>query len=159
MIAALLLQVESVEPLPRDVWASVSAHAALSRKSRVVEYIRDADDERDEQYTLRLTIQQSDEPPIVMWASSRTCNGVREAVSRLQTVPFPHVEMPRDDLIITTDGVGYVVQFNATYGSDIEGPMTLHSNIGTPLANWVEGTFAVLRACWSPVRLVVKRKP
>lgn len=159
MIAALFLQYAAAEPLPRDVWASISAHAALDRTSRVIEFVRDANDQSESHYTLRLTTRYRDDPPTIMWATSRTCGAVRDAVARLKTLPFPQVELPGDTVYIALDGVGYSVRFTATYGSLTEGPMQLNSNLATPLAEWVEGTFAVLRPCWSPVRLIVKRKP
>lgn len=157
MIFALILQSVTLQPLPRDVWASVSSTGSLDRTSTSVAFIRDEIDTADAHYTLRMTTRHREDPPTIMWATSRTCKGVREAVARLQTVPFPQIELPGDPLELVVDGVSYSVRFYGKYASQIGGPVELHSNVGTPLANWVIGTFAVLQPCWTPFRLVLGR--
>ena len=92
MIVALALQLASIELLPLDVWASVSANASLLHTTTTVEFLRERADDSDGQFTLRLISTRLDAQPKVMWATSQTCPGVREGVTRLKTIPMPRVE-------------------------------------------------------------------
>lgn len=149
MIAALILQANSAQPLPRDVWATLSASASLAHSSETVEFLRNGTDVTVDNITLRLISRRHDEAPKIMWANSRTCPGAAEAVRRLRSVPMPTPVLPGDPEEIVLDGVGYQVRLQAHYGSEIGLPIELRSNTRTPLARWMSETFAKLKPCWS----------
>lgn len=152
MILALLLQAGVAQPLPRDVWATVSISPALEPHSETIEFLRDDAGVMTDAFTLRLVVRRRDDAPAISWASSRTCLSIATAVERLRLVPMPTPSLPGDPEEIVMDGVGYQVRFRAQYGSQIGVPMTLASNVGTPLARWVSDMFAILKPCWSATR-------
>ena len=113
-------------------------------------------DTRDGEYTLRLITRTGDGSSISSWATSRTCSGVREAVEALNSIPFPAVTSPSDRTEIIVDGTTYSVLFSARYGSQHSGPLELRSNVGTPLATWVDKMIATTKPCWSGYRTLNK---
>ncbi len=156
MLLPILLQSSSPSFLPDDAWARISADVALARSSTTIDFIRDDADAAEGEYTLRLTVHDPAGLTTNRWATSRTCRGVQEAVEALGSVPFPSVQMPRDATEIVMDGVAYSVRFSARYGSQLGGPLELRSNIGTPLAAFVDRMIATVQPCWSSYRLLPK---
>lgn len=152
MILALLLQATNPQPLPRDVWAALSASASLAHSSETVEFLRSGTSAAKDDVTLRLISRHLGEDPKIMWTNSRACGGAAEAVRRLRSVPMPAPVYAGDPEEIILDGVGYQVRFQAHYGSESGFPIELSSNVGTPLARWVRETFAILKPCWSETR-------
>lgn len=152
MIVAPAFQLASIELLRRDVWASVSVDASLLHTTTTVEFLRERADDSDGQFTLRLISTRVDAQPKVMWATSRTCPSVRDGVTRLKIIPMPKVVVPGEPEEIVLDGTEYRVQLRARYGLEAGQPIDLRSNVGTLLADWVAGTFAVLKPCWSTIR-------
>ena len=155
MIAAILLQAASLPALPADAWVRVSASIGL-HGATIIDFITDPVDTRDGEYTLRLITRTGDGSSISSWATSRTCSGVREAVEALNSIPFPAVTSPRDGTEIIVDGVTYSVLFSARYGSQDSGLLELRSNVGTPLAAWVNKMIATAKPCWSGYRTLNK---
>ena len=155
MIVALILQSAIVQPLPQDVWASVSVGASLAHTSETIEFLRAGVSAVDGEVTLRRTFRRLNDPPEVSWATSLTCHGVLEAVDRLKTIPAPDVVKPGDTEEIVLDGEMYAVRFKGRYGSNTGEPVRFSSTGGTPLSKWVSGTLSTLKPCWSPTRLKV----
>jgi len=54
-----------------------------------------------------------------------------------------------DELVITADGVAYTLEAPAQYGNILGSHIRFNSNIGTPLAAWVDESFRKLEPCWS----------
>jgi len=155
MIVAILLQAASLPALPADAWVRVSASVG-SHRATIIDFITDPVDTRDGEHTLRLITRTGDGSSISSWATSRTCRGVREAVEALGSIPFPAVPSPRDGTEIIVDGVTYSVLFSARYGTQDSGLLELRSNVGTPLAAWVNKMIATTKPCWSGYRTLNK---
>ncbi len=61
--------------------------------------------------------------------------------------PAPYgVEAEAPTIIL--DGAFYELKAPSTFSN---GQMTISSNVGSPLAKWVNGAFAGLATCWSRV--------
>lgn len=153
MIVAFILQSAIVQPLPQDVWASLSVGVSLAHTSETVEFLKGDVTTADGEVRLRRTFHRLNDIPQVTWATSRTCSGVLAAVERLNTIPSPAVVRPGEPEEIVLDGEGYTVRFNGRYGSNMGRPMEFSSTGGTPLSKWVSGTLSTLKRCWSPIRL------
>lgn len=153
MIFAAILHLSAAQPLPDNVWATLSYGEALTGKSETVEFLRGASEAAGSDIVLRhMSRSRNEEDPIVTWTSTRTCPAAAEAVERLKSVPMPTPVFPGDREEIILDGTGYRVRFNARYGSEIGVAMELQSNAGTPLSQWVSQTMRILKPCWSNVR-------
>ncbi len=71
-------------------------------------------------------------------------------------VPPPRIQVPGvkdpaadDQITLTMDGVGYSLNSGARYGSRVSSTIRFTSNLGTPLAAWVEESLQKLAPCWS----------
>jgi hypothetical protein len=51
------------------------------------------------------------------------------------------------------DGTGYSLRAPTGFAN---GTLTITSNVGSPLAAWIDGAFRTLEPCWSPVELRVR---
>jgi hypothetical protein len=68
----------------------------------------------------------------------------------LRDLPMPRPNVPLLDegpVIVTADGTGYSLTIPVAYPGAIPQDLTLTSNIGTPLAAWVEDALAALDSC------------
>ena len=154
MLVALFLQASTAQPLPRDVWVSLSSSVSLAHSSETVEFLRAESSVMKDAFALRSTSRRLGKAPKVMWADSRTCPGAAEAINDLRSVPMPTPVFPGDPEDIILDGVSYHVRFYGHYGSEIGLPVELRSNTGTPLARWVSDILRKLKPCWSETRPV-----
>ena len=152
MIIIYLLQTVSPAAPPSDAWASISVRVPIAQISTTIDFVKEAAGTTSSEYTLRLIERRADGSTETLFADGRTCSGVRDAVEGLRSLPFPVVSLPRDDPELVIDGVSYSVRFSARYGSQFSGPLELRSNIGTPLAAWVDGTVARVKPCWAGYR-------
>ncbi|WP_428969369.1 hypothetical protein ACQR50_00320 [Sphingomonas sp. Xoc002] len=152
MIAALILQASITGPLPDDVWADMTYGPSLAYSSETIAFLRDETSSMADPRILRMTLRQHGKPTVTIWADSRTCPGAAEAVRHLRSIPMPTPSLPSDATDLILDGVGYRVRFRAHYGSEIGFPLELNSNVGTPLAEWVNRTRAMLKPCWTTAR-------
>lgn len=151
MIWAAMLQLSAIEGLPNDSWAQVSAERLLAGSLVTVDFVRDREARENSHYTLRLTRSRAGFSE-TLWATSRTCGAVRDAVDSLKAVPLPEPKLPNEGTSSVRDGTLYVVRYDARYGDDQAGPVELSSNVETPLARWVDDLFAKLTPCWSHAR-------
>lgn len=102
------------------------------------------------EFRLRLRSSKLRGPVITKWADSRTCPAIGEALTRLRALAPPVIVPPGFDpepTEILVDGAGYSLTVPA---ADIAGQSTLTwtSNVGTPLATWINRTLKTLGPCW-----------
>lgn len=82
----------------------------------------------------------------VTWADTRTCAAARPLVASMRQIPVPKFAPigSSDGPPVIIDGIAYSLR---TYSD--EGTLTAETNLGTPLATWVEGALKVLDSCWA----------
>ncbi|GGD59702.1 hypothetical protein GRI62_00585 [Erythrobacter arachoides] len=91
----------------------------------------------------------------VTWTDTRRCPGARDAVVAATQIEPPGIHVPgipvRPDgsVILSLDGVRYAIRASSHYDSYVGSDIVFESNVGTPLANWVEGSLGVLANCWA----------
>ena len=106
------------------------------------------------QFWFRRTVER-DGPDDIAWTSTESCAGARDAVVAATQFAPPRVSVPglpmRPDGSsgLTLDGVQYAFRSSAHYDSNGSSSISFTSNVGTPLANWVEGSLAILEECWA----------
>jgi len=106
-------------------------------------------------YYIRRTIKRPDVADEVAEADSRTCPAIRGILESMEKIPGPRLVAPfldQDGLMITTDGVGYELTAPSQYRDAGEADMTIRSNVGTPLANWVDESLKALAPCLPPAQ-------
>ena len=137
-------------------WAEFSRQPALERIKETVE-IGTLGRERSTgklRYWLRYT-RTGNGVEQVRWADSATCTAVRQVLEDMREIETPQLNppgvVPNQRISITVDGVGYLLRAPATFG-DRTGNLTMSSNIGTPLADWVEASVKRLENCWTEVQ-------
>jgi len=88
------------------------------------------------------------------YASSRLCPVALEQLTRLE-----ELEMPRPDVIghgreyqiVILDGARYRLRGRALHADGQSAGYEIDSNVGSPLARWVDAMLAALEPCWTPV--------
>lgn len=88
------------------------------------------------------------------WADSRTCSGLVDSVVAIEDLQLPTLSVPifgRQDIpLLTLDGIGYELRSQMSLWDDHGGYDTLiSSNVGTPLADWVESFRSTVEPCWT----------
>jgi hypothetical protein len=127
----------------------------LERSVTIVEVAPLPNARNERAYLFRRTFRHGGESDI-SWADSRTCPGAIWVVEEAVKVPPPRVRVPGvedpaapDVITLTADGVAYGMSSGARYGSSFSGTIRFTSNVGTPLAAWVEESLRRLQPCWS----------
>ncbi len=150
MLTVLLASVISAAPsdLPRS-WAQFSRSGALNHVSETVD-IATGDKGKDAEfrYVLRRTKLTLSAEPEVAWADSETCPAVRSVIVAMRGIQMPSPApygLPDGSAVITLDGTGYSL---TAPSSDNMGKLTISSNIGSPLASWVDTSLKQLESCW-----------
>ena len=148
IIAALV----AVSPIPSELgpaWAVFSQAPALRHTTTKVEVGTLGYDKGRGQldFWLRRTVSK----PLgagedVTWADTRSCAGARPLLASIRDIPVPKFAPigSSGGAPVTVDGISYSLR---TYSD--EGHLTAETNIGTPLANWVEGALKTLSGCWT----------
>ncbi|GAA0296848.1 hypothetical protein GCM10009087_03300 [Sphingomonas oligophenolica] len=153
LIVALAL--EAVQPPPADNgWARFSAHQARSRIAVDVAIGTTRSASGKPVYWVRRTTKRPGQWAEVSRTDSVRCPAVLTMLRSMRDLPAPRPAPPlldNADIVVTADGTGYELHAPAAYPGKGEGEMTLSSNIGTPLADWVERSLAALRPCLPPV--------
>lgn len=81
---------------------------------------------------------------------SRTCPAIRPMLASLRDLPMPKPApygVGEDNRDIVVDGTAYLLHVPSTFSN---GGLTITSNVGSPLAGWVDGALKTLAACPSP---------
>ena len=135
--------------LPRQ-WAQFSRSGALSHVSETVDIATgDNGNSADFRYILRFTKRSLRGDPQIAWADSATCPAVRSVMVSMRNIRMPSPTpygLPGQAMTITLDGTGYSL---TAPSSDNMGKLTISSNIGSPLASWVDASLKQLESCWT----------
>eukprot|EP01037_Dinobryon_pediforme_P023631 gene23631-25129_t len=159
MLLALALQVASPPPVSRDgfgerAFAQFSRSPALAHSSETVDVALAYRPYSSEPaaFTMRLTRRRFEQPDAILWADSHTCPAVRPVLDAMRAVASPQPRVPGIDPYgdILLDGTGYRLTTMARFANGQDGELTYSSNIGTPLATWVDRSLAALARCWKP---------
>lgn len=151
MLPFLLVLAEgAAQPdLPRQ-WARFSRSGALSHVSETIDIATgDRVGKAEFRYVLRFTKRAHGAEPEIAWADSATCPAVRSVMTAMRDIAMPSPApygLADEAMTITVDGVGYSL---TAPSSDNMGNLTISSNVGSPLASWVDASFKQLEACWT----------
>lgn len=151
MLSVFLALAASVAqaPLPLQ-WAQFGRSGALSGVTETVDVATGKrKGEADFPYRLRFTKTLSGGAPQVRWAESAACPAVRAVIASMRNIKMPSPApygMPGGSMEVIVDGTGY---FITAPSSDIGGKLTISSNIGSPLALWIDASFKRLAPCWT----------
>jgi hypothetical protein len=150
LLAALLMMATS--PGEDAGWARFSMKPALARTEIEVEIGTAQTTGRPVVYWFRRMTRVQGKESGVIQIDTRSCPKLTEALRSLQELSAPHAVVPfldSDDVIVTADGVRYSLTVPAAYRNASSDDMTLQSNEGTPLADWIKQTLATLQVCSS----------
>jgi len=150
VIAAAAVQVVSIE---RSPILTFSAHPERARVTTQVDVGLLRSRSGVKHYWFRRTVKPDNSHVVeTRWADTRSCPAGRVALEELTTLeaPRPYVYGldGRYDLMLIADGVTYRMETD-TAPPFHNGKMKLQSNVGTPLARWVEATTTKLSGCWA----------
>jgi hypothetical protein len=136
-------------------WAEFSRKPALKREKTVVGIGTLGFDRRRSQldFWLRRTVTANGIEKVA-WADSRTCPAVRPMIAAMRELPVARFAPPgfSEGSPLIMDGVCYSLH---SYSDD--GSLTVSTNVGTPLASWVEASLERLGPCWTST--IPKRAP
>jgi hypothetical protein len=155
LIATLALL--AAQPWPADDgWARFSAHQQLARieVDVAIGTMPGPTSKGDLVYWVRRTTKRPDQWPEIARTDSIRCPAILAMVRSMRDIPAPRPVPPMldgADIVVTADGVSYELQAPAAYPGRGTGVMTISSNVGTPLAAWVEHSLAALGQCLPPV--------
>ncbi|WP_252258197.1 hypothetical protein [Erythrobacter aurantius] len=89
------------------------------------------------------------------WTDTQNCDAASSVLTSLHGVSPPRVSIPGYEVSpgggirIMGDGVHYEISVRAHYSGTEGSDLSFSSNVGTPLAEWIEGSLEVLEPCWS----------
>lgn len=131
-------------------WIRFSAHHALSHVDIDVS-IGTQITGGEKIYWIRRTTQKLGRKTGASQIDSRSCPRILPALRSLSDLPMPRPKLPfpsDDSIIVTSDGTGYSLTVPVAYpGEFVTQDVTLRSNIGTPLAAWVDDALAIVDSC------------
>jgi hypothetical protein len=133
-----------------DSWAKFSAHQARSRLNIDVEIGTDEITDAGPIFWIRRTIQTPRQKKQISRVDTKSCPQMLAALRSLRDLPMPRPNMwplDGDEFIVTADGASYSLTISAAYPGASPGDLTLNSNVGTPLAAWVDDTLSALDSC------------
>jgi hypothetical protein len=131
-----------------DVIARFSAHQALSRVDIDVAIHITGKSPDDPSYWISRTIRKPRQKTQTSEFYTRTCPQMLAVLRSLHDLPMPRAYIPpQDPLFVVADGTGYSLTIDAAYPEALPGELTLHSNVGTPLAAWIDDALATLDSC------------
>jgi hypothetical protein len=147
-ILLVLAEVAAQAPLDRQ-WAQFSRAGALSHVREVVEIATGHQKgSTGFPYKLRFTRRTLDGNLEVKWTDSATCPAAPSVIASMQNIKMPSLApygVSSESMVITLDGTGYSL---TAPSSDNMGKITISSNVGSPLAAWIDATFKKLESCW-----------
>jgi len=122
---------------------------ALTRTSETVCVGRDPDG-RAGDYLLRRVATDAHRHATTTWVRTRNCPAALTRIQELEDLAMPRPDLPgfgQEVQEITLDGAGYRLTTSALYGGTLS-QIAVESNVGTPLANWIDQALTALRPCW-----------
>lgn len=151
MIALVLIAAAQAVSMDSPPLLSFSAHPELRQVTTQVDVGFLATKSSPKHYWFRKTVKPDNGQVVeVRWADTRTCAAGRSVLEDLAKMepPRPHIWGldGDDDIIVTADGITYRLDTETTLPN---GRMTVRTNIGTPLARWMDAAFAKLEGCWT----------
>ncbi len=131
-------------------WIKFSAHHALSHVDIDVS-IGTQITGGQEIYWIRRTTQKLGRQTGASQIDSRSCPRILPALRSLSDLPMPQPKLPFPSdapIIVTADGIGYSLTVPVAYpGEFLTHDVTLTSNVGTPLAAWIDDALAIVDSC------------
>ena len=151
-LVALLISA-TVEP---DPYLTFSRSPAFDHRVTTVEVgsLQTSGDRWD--YWFRRTVRLG-KHSATWWTDTRRCPAARWVVDEAIKVSPPKMLVPGvkdrsyESPMITADGVGYSVESMGHYDGRTS-DLSFSSNVGTPLAEWVDESLRKLEPCWSKER-------
>lgn len=135
--------------LPRQ-WAQFSRAGQLNHITETIEVATgDRGQDNAFRYILRRTKRTLNGDSQIAWADSATCPEVRSVIASMRDIPVPSLApygLPGEARSITMDGTLYSL---AAPSSDNMGKIAISSNVGSPLASWVDASLEQLASCWT----------
>lgn len=149
MLAALLLTAPLADPVPfLTVTRGVNGPGETQLEIGVLRA------ERGNHYWLRRVNRKAGRTS-VNWTDTHRCAAARDVVQAASGLEPPRVEIPGipvtpdGSITLTLDGVQYSFESGAHYDGNGSSRIRFTSNVGTPLARFVESSLEALEACWS----------
>jgi len=143
-----------------DPWLTFSRAPAFDQRITIVEVGTASADAGEWHYWFRRTVRKG-RATQVWFADTMRCPAARWVVDEAKNVAPPQITFPgdpstADEIIVTADGVGYMIEVGARYGKNIGSDIRFTSNVHTPLADWADESLRRLDSCWSKVAPVVR---
>lgn len=153
-VMAIVLQIAAppIDPFADRAWGHFSRSPTLEHRTETVDIGTDGNAGGVVQYKLRLTQRFRDGSLTRVWADSRSCPAVHMVMARLRALKPPAIVPPGlgpAPTEILVDGIGYGLTMPVEDQLGLS-RMTWTSDVGTPLADWVEDSLARLKSCWRP---------
>jgi hypothetical protein len=151
MLPLLVLMADIAPP---DAFLSSWAQFSRSRSLiYVIETVDVATVERGSantfRYKLRLTRKNLKGARQVRYADSGNCPAIQNVIKSMKSLkmpaPAPYGWWDGPLRLRVQDGIGYSL---SAPSSDSNGQMTISSNMGSPLAAWVDSALKKLEPCW-----------
>jgi hypothetical protein len=147
--AALLLAAPAPahDAFAQDAWGHFARALALAHSRDSVDIKTDGRSGDALLFRLRLIRQSLENRPREYRTDSRACPAVAQVLAAAARLSPPAIAPPSlaDNSPIILDGAGYSLRMPARNGT-----IAWTSNVGTPLATWVEDSLAKLEPCWRP---------
>ncbi len=151
MMPLILAAGATFDPQSSFAWAEFSVEPSRGGEAQKVEIgtVPGKTEPGEYVYWLRLT-QSKGGQDVVSYADTRTCNAARDVIARMEGLGVSQGAAPHTwgHMAITADGAQYRVRMPVKYG-DLIGEAALRTNVGTPVAAFVEQSLNDLRPCWS----------
>lgn len=135
-------------------FATFSSHHARSDLQVDVTIGTKAADDRSVTYWVSRVVRRRGSSDRTSETDSQSCPVILTLLRSLRDLPLPRPSVPlldTDTIIVTADGVDYRLIVPASYDNGMGGQVTLQSNVGTPLADWVEQANDELDKCVAPI--------
>jgi hypothetical protein len=149
LMTSVLLALAPPAPLMDCGTLRFSVSPAMAGGSQQVGVCRDRNGRPGEVLLQRTTTRRGGSA-VISYASTRSCPAARRQLEALEDLPLPHPDVPGigdETRIMTLDGASYRLEGEALYGPN-SAEMRVESNVGTPLAHWIDATLAALMPCW-----------
>jgi hypothetical protein len=112
--------------------------------------------ERGDYLFRRVVTSGDNDTTVYSYTNTSACPAALPPLRRLARLRMPQPEVPifgREENIVVTDGAHYILRGRVIHADTQVGRYEIESNVGTPLALWVDSMLAALRQCWSPSTL------